>query len=94
MLNLYKKIQSRDERDSLDALLALQMLEEQEQTQEQEFYRITNQIQQFGRRNMELEIKLPELLKTKRERALYNAFMMLIRTQQDSMLPRMASQSY
>lgn len=78
MLNmLYEKIRPRDERDSLDALLALQMLEEQEQSQEQEFYRITNQIQRFGRPGVELETELPKLLKTKREKALYNALILL-----------------
>jgi hypothetical protein len=83
MLNWYKKTRPRDERDSLDALLALQMLEDQEQSQEQEFYRITNQ-GQFGRHGGELETELPKLLKTKRERALYDAFMLLIKTQRDS----------
>jgi hypothetical protein len=70
----------------LDALVALDMIEEQEQAKEREFFRITKEIQEFGMEKTELEITLPELLKTRRERLLYNALMGIIRTEQDHLL--------
>ena len=70
----------------LDALVALDMIEEQEQAKEREFFRITKEIQEFGMEKTELEITLPELLKTRRERLLYNALMGIIRTGQDHLL--------
>ena len=71
---------------NLDALVALDMIEEQEQAKEREFFRITKEIQEFGMEKTELEITLPELLKTRRERLLYNALMGIIRTEQDHLL--------
>lgn len=65
----------------LDALVALDMIEEQEQAKEREFFRITKEIQEFGMEKTKLEITLPELLKTRRERLLYNALMGIIRTE-------------
>ena len=63
----------------LDALVALDMIEEQEQAKEREFFRITKESQEIGMEKTELEITLPELLKTKREQVLYNALMGVIR---------------
>ena len=79
MLNLLKRTQFSEEHDTIDALLALQMLEDQEQRKEQEFFQITEEIQQFGLDGQEAEHILPDLLQTKRERALYEALMALIR---------------
>ena len=45
---MYQHTQTREQHDSLDALVALQLLEEQEQAEEQEFFRLTGEIQQFG----------------------------------------------
>lgn len=72
--------------EHLDALVALDMIEEQEQAKEREFFRITKEIQEFGMEKTELEITLPELLKTRRERLLYNALMGVIRTGQNHLL--------
>lgn len=69
--------------DHLDALVALDMIEEQEHAKEQEFFRITKEIQEFGVEKTELERALPELLKTRRERVLYDALMRVIRARQD-----------
>jgi hypothetical protein len=55
------------------------MIEEQEYAKEREFFRITKEIQEFGMEKTELEMMLPELLKTKREQVLYNALMGVIR---------------
>jgi TnpA family transposase len=82
MLNLLKRTQFSEENDTIDALLALQMLEDQEQRKEQEFFQITEEIQRFGLDGQEAENILPELLQTKRERALYEALMTLIRISQ------------
>lgn len=79
MLNFYKRTQFSQDHDTMDALLALQMLEDQEQQKEQEFFRITEEIQQFGLTGQDAENMLPDLLHTKRERALYEALMTLVR---------------
>lgn len=78
MINFYKKPRFSENHDTIDALLALQMLEDQEQSQEQEFFRLTGEIQQFGLNGKEVENTLPALLKTKREQALYEALMTLV----------------
>ncbi len=75
MINMYRTQQFSEDCDNIDALLALQMLEEQENAQEQEFFRIIGEMQQFGCSERELESILPDLLKTKREQALYNALL-------------------
>ena len=77
---MYNTTRTRPEHDSIDALLALQLLEEQEQSDEQEFFRITGEIRQFGLHGPELETELPNLLKTRRERSLYAALMTLIKS--------------
>ena len=79
-------VQPLGDMQHLDALVALDMIEEQEQAKEREFFRITKEIQEFGMEKTELEITLPELLKTRRERLLYNALMGIIRTEQDHLL--------
>ena len=81
-MNFYETIvQPLGDIQNLDALVALDMIEEQEQAKEREFFRITKEIQEFGMEKTELEITLPELLKTRRERLLYNALMGIIRTE-------------
>jgi len=79
-MNLYKEIHPLGDVEHMDALVALDMIEEQEQTKEQEFFRITEKMQEFGMEKTELEITLPTLLRTRRERILYNALMGVIRT--------------
>ena len=86
---MYQNTQTREEHDSIDALVALQLLEEQEQTEEQEFFRLTGEIQQFGFQGPELETELPNLLNTRRERALYEALITLIRVPQRPHLAQM-----
>ncbi len=82
-MNFFKKIQPLERREEMDVLLALQRLEDQEQTKEQEFFRITEQIQKFEMEGAELETKLPRLLKTKRERALYDALLLIFRAKRE-----------
>lgn len=82
-MNFLKKIRPFDQREEMDPLLALQRLEDEEQTQEQEFFRITEHISEIGTEKTELEVKLPKLLKTKRERALYNALMLIIKAKRE-----------
>jgi hypothetical protein len=86
---MYQNTRIKEEHDSIDALVALQLLEEQEQAAEQEFFRLTGEIQQFGFRGPELETELPNLLNTRRERALYEALITLIRTPQQAHLAQM-----
>jgi hypothetical protein len=92
MFNLPKKFHPFHEIESIDALLALQMLEEQEHTKEQEFFRITSQLDALGVGGQELEAELPQLLKTKRERALYKAFMQLLQSRSGNVLPAQTAQ--
>lgn len=92
MFNLPKKLHPFQERESIDALLALQMLEDQEHLNEQEFFRITGQIPAFAIGGQELEKELPQLLKTKRERALYEAFMLLLQSRSENGLPAQSTQ--
>jgi len=80
MLNLYRRKQFSEDCDTIDALAALQVLEEQEQGQELEFFRITGEMQQLGCNEGDIEKVLPELLKTKREKALYDALMTVAKT--------------
>ncbi len=80
MLNIYRRKQFSENCDTIDALAALQMLEEQEQGQELEFFRITGEMQQLGCSEGDIENILPELLKTKREQALYDALMTIAKT--------------
>jgi hypothetical protein len=81
-MNLDEELQALDNLDRIDALAALDRLEEQEQTTKQEFFRITEQIQKNGMEEMKLTSKLPGLLETRRERALYTTLMMIIRSHQ------------
>ena len=73
MIHRHRRKPFLEDRDAIDALVALQMLEDQEHAQEQEFFRITGEMQQFGCSEQDLEHILPDLLKTKREQALYDA---------------------
>jgi hypothetical protein len=81
-MNLDEELQVLDNLDHIDALAALDRLEEQEQTTKQEFFRITEQIQKNGMEEMKLTSRLPGLLETRRERALYATLMMIIRSHQ------------
>lgn len=92
MFNMQKKLRPFHERESIDALLALQMLEEQEHTKEQEFFRITGEIHTLDVGGPALETELPQLLKTNRERALYEAFMLLLQSHIGSILPAPTAQ--
>ena len=58
-----------------DALVALQRLEDHEQAKEYAFFCITEKLHESGTEGTELEVALPELLRTERERALYDALM-------------------
>lgn len=78
MFHLHKRMRTFRDDESTDALVALQMLEEQEQTREQEFLHITGHIHVCPTGGKELEMDLPQLLKTQRERALYDALLVLI----------------
>lgn len=80
MLNLSKRKQFSENRETIDALAALQMLEEQDYGQEQEFFRITGEMQQLGCSEWDFEHLLPDLLKTKREQALYDALLTVAKT--------------
>jgi hypothetical protein len=93
MIAFSKKTRFTEDFETIDALLALQMLEDQEQGQEQEFFRLTGTIQQFGATGSEIETALPELLKTKRERALYDALMALVTASRHSARFRMHTQT-
>ena len=75
--------------DQIDVLVALDKLEEQEeqeeQVREQEFVRVTRQVQNRGMEGTALTGRLPGLLETKRERILYRTFMEIFRTQQNQL---------
>ena len=92
----HEEMQSADNQTSndfarTDALVLLDKLEEQEQIREQEFFRLTEQIQKLDTEGIEIGIEselpmLPELLKTKRERAIYNALMKIIRAERERLI--------
>jgi len=86
---LDEEIQAMDNLDQIDVLVALDRLEEQEeqkeQVKEQEFVRVTTQIQNRGMKGTALIGKLPGLLETKRERILYRTFMEIFRAQQNQL---------
>ena len=85
-MSFYGNFQILGDIDQMDALAALKRLEEQEQSREQAFFCITETIQESGREGIELEIALPELLTTDRERALYDALMEIIETKQKRLI--------
>lgn len=79
-MNIYSSVHILGDLDQMeDALLALQRLEDQEQAREHAFFCITEKIYESGQEETELEVALPGLLKTERERALYNALMEIIK---------------
>ena len=69
-----------------DALAALQRLEDHEQAKEHAFFCITEKLHESGTEETELEVTLPELLKTERERALYDALMEIINAKQNRLI--------
>lgn len=75
MLNWSRKHRRGDDGDMIDALAALRMLEDEEQSQDEEFFRIVGEMQQFGCSDQDLTHVLPDLLKTRREHALYEALL-------------------
>ena len=72
-----------------DTLVLLDKIEAREQTREQEFFRLIGQIQKVDMEGTEREselLMLPELLKTKRERAVYSALMRLINADRERLI--------
>jgi hypothetical protein len=78
-----------DKSKQTDTLVLLDKIEAREQTREQEFFRLIGQIQKVDMEGTEKEselLTLPELLKTKRERAVYTALMGVIRTDRERLI--------
>jgi hypothetical protein len=73
--------QMPEKSEQTDTLVLLDKIEAREQAKEQEFFRLIGQIQKIDMEGTEKKselLMLPELLKTKRERAVYSALMRLI----------------
>ena len=86
-MNVYSSIHILGDLDQMDdALIALQRLEDHEQAREHAFFCITEKIHESGREETDLEATLPELLKTDRERALYDALMEIIKAKQERLI--------
>jgi hypothetical protein len=78
-----------DRSKQTDTLALLDKIEEREQAKEQEFFRLIGQIQKVDMEGTEREselLTLPELLKTKRERAVYSALMRLINADRERLI--------
>lgn len=71
----------------LDALAVLDQLDDQEQSDDQEFFRLlhhlrtTDPLRTCEVKEIILDVRLPKCLETQRERALYGALMTIIRAE-------------
>ena len=81
--------QMSDKSEQTDTLALLDKIEAREQAREQEFFRLIGQIQKVDMEGTEREselLMLPELLKTKRERAVYTALMGIISADRERLI--------